>query len=366
MHVRWLELSSFRNYASLSFAPDPGLNILVGQNGQGKTSLLEGLHVLLTGRSFRTARISECVTWDAPRAGVAGEVEQAEQRRAVRLTLSGRTVAAALGAPCPWARAVTFSATDLELLTGAPQVRRAYLDGAGGKLAPSHAEACRRYRLVLHQRGRLLGRLAGRGDAERLLSPWDEQVATLGAAIVHRRLETLEVLGRDAREVWSALAPRGAEMALAYAPGVEPGAAGDATRERLRVARAAARPAELARGVTLVGPHRDDLVVRLGRADARVYASRGEQRLLALALRLGEAAAVRRRLGAPPVLLLDDLLSELDGGARERVLAWLGGQGQVVFSTTDAGAVATAAGAAWEVSGGEVEVLDAMVAGGTA
>lgn len=374
MHVRWLELSAFRNYASLSFAPDPGLNALIGPNGQGKTSLLEALHLLLTGRSFRTTRVAECVAWDAASAVVTGEVAEAEQRRQIRVTVLPGGGIEALGGPCPWARAVTFAAPDLELLTGAPAVRRAYLDGAAAKLAPAHAEACRRYRLVLHQRGRLLGRLAGRADAERLLAPWDAQVAALGSEIVHRRLETLEVLSQDTREVWRALAPDGAGMALVYAPVVPPGEAPATTRERLLAALAAGRRAELQRGVTLAGPHRDDLVVRLGRADARAYASRGEQRLLAVTLRLAEAAAVRRRLGAPPVLLLDDILSELDPTVRARVLAWFAGQGQVLFTTADAVAAAGAAGVTWDVRRGEVEALDAprdaprdaMVAGGAA
>ncbi|MBI4011149.1 MAG: DNA replication and repair protein RecF [Candidatus Rokubacteria bacterium] len=370
MHVRWLELSAFRNYASLSFAPDPGLNALIGPNGQGKTSLLEALHLLLTGRSFRTTRVAECVAWDAPEAVVTGEVAEAEQRRQIRVTVLPRGGVEATGGPCPWARAVSFAALDLELLTGAPAVRRAYLDGAAARLAPAHAEACRRYRLVLYQRGRLLGHLAGRADADRLLAPWDEQVAGLGGEIVHRRIETLEVLSHDTREVWRALAHDAAEMALVYAPIVPPGESAAATGERLLAALAAGRPAELQRGLTLAGPHRDDLVIRLGRADARAYASRGEQRLLAVTLRLAEAAAVRRRLGAPPVLLLDDILSELDPAGRGRVLAWLAGQGQVLFTTADALAAAGAAGAAWDVRRGEVEAVDAprdvMVAGGAA
>jgi DNA replication and repair protein RecF len=363
VHVRWLQLSAFRNYGSLSFAPDPGLNVLVGKNGQGKTSLLEALHVLLTGRSFRTARLAECVGWEAAAAVVSGEIERGAERRQVRLTLLAGGGVETGAAPSAWARAVSFSAPDLALLTGSPTLRRAYLDGATAKLMPAHAETVRRYRLVLHQRGRLLGHLAGRGDADRLLAPWDEQVAALGSDVTHRRLEALAGLAEDAAAVWRELAPQGTTMGLEYAPALAPGPDAASTRERLLGALTAGRAQELARGATLIGPHRDDLVVRLGSADARIYASRGEQRLLVLALRLGEAATVRRRLGAPPVLLLDDLLSELDRDARERVLAWLTGQGQVVFSATDGVA---AAGVAWEVSRGEVDTLDAIVAGGAA
>jgi DNA replication and repair protein RecF len=365
VHVRWLTLRAFRNHASLSFTPDPGLNVLTGPNGQGKTSLLEAAHVLLTGRSFRTSRVADCVAWGAAQAHVAGEVEHAEQRRALRVALAAGGGVDVQGGPCPWARAVSFTAGDLELLAGGPQVRRAYVDGAAVRLVPGHADTCRRYRLVLYQRGRLLGGLAGRGDLERLLAPWDEQVVTLGADIVHRRLDTLEALGGDMQEIWRIVAPQEAPMAVAYAPAVPVGGDAAGTRERLAAALRAARRAELRRGVTLAGPHRDDLVVRLGPVDARTFASRGQQRLLALTLRLAEAAAVRRRLGTTAVLLLDDLLSELDREARERVTAWLGAQGgQAIFSTTDA--VPGSAGAVWDVRGGDVAALETMVAGGAA
>jgi DNA replication and repair protein RecF len=366
VQVRWLELSAFRNYASLSFNPDPGLNVLVGPNGQGKTSLLEALHLLLTGRSFRTTRVAECVARDASEARIAGEVTEAGQRREIRLALRSDGAVEAAGGPCPWARVVSFAAPDLALISGAPAVRRGYLDGTAAKLTPAHAEVCRRYRLVLHQRSRLLGQLVGRGDAERLLEPWDEQLAALGGELVHRRLDTLEVLGRDTAEVWRALAAGGAAMALVYGPVVAPGPDVAATGQRLLAALGEGRRRDLQRGLTLVGPHRDDLVVRLGAGDARAYASRGEQRLLVLTLRLAEAAAVRRQTGTPPVLLLDDVLTELDGEARERVLAWLAGQGQVLFSTTD---VVTAAGvpaAGWDVRHGEVDPLDTIAARGAA
>ncbi|MGH7318313.1 MAG: DNA replication/repair protein RecF [Candidatus Rokuibacteriota bacterium] len=369
MHVRWLELVGFRNYASLSFAPDPGLNVLIGGNGQGKTSLLEALHLLLAGRSFRTTRLADCIGWDAREARIAGEIEHGRGRRAIRVRVQAEGRLEADGGLCPWARVVTFASSDLSLLTGPPQARRTYLDGATAKLIPAHAEKCRRYRLLLHQRGRLLLQLGGRADGERLLAPWDEQVATLGSEIAHRRIETLEALGKDAGEIWRALAPEGRSLDLVYVPTRAPGADRAATAASLLEALTASRAAEIRRGMTLVGPHRDDLVVRLGRMDARSYASRGEQRVIVLTLRLAEAASVGRRLGAPPVLLLDDVLSELDLEARERVLLWLQAQGQTLLSTTDAAALPRAVAASWDVRDGAVgggAMADAIVAGGAA
>jgi DNA replication and repair protein RecF len=367
VHVRWLELVGFRNYASLRFIPDAGLNILVGDNGHGKTSLLEALHVLLAGRSFRTPRLGECVAWDGAEARVAGEIADGGQSREVRLTLASREAGGELrGTLCPWARAVTFAASDVALLTGGPGGRRAYLDGVAAKLTPLHAEVARRYRLVLQQRIRLLPQLAGRSDADRLLGPWDEQLATLGGELVHRRLEALAAVAHEAAALGRRLWPQEATIELRYVPTVVPGDTAAATRERLIEALVEGRRRELQRGLTLVGPHRDDVLVRLGRADAHREASRGEQRLVALALRLAEAAAVRRRLQTGPVFLLDDLLSELDRGVRQRLLAWLGTQGQVLFSTTDAVPEAAAGGTAWDVRRAEVAAARGAGARGVA
>jgi DNA replication and repair protein RecF len=254
---------------------------------------------------------------------------------------------------------VSFAATDLALLAGGPHLRRAYLDGAAARLVPAHAETCRRYRLALQQRTRLLADLGGRRDGERLLQPWDEQLALLGSEIVHRRLDTLSILAETVRTVQEALAPRPEGVGLRYEPSVPPEAEREATRQGLLAALARTRAADQRRGVTHVGPHRDDLAVRLGRADARRDASRGEQRLLVLALRLGVAMAMRRRHGDDPVLLLDDVLSELDRDVGGRLLGWLEGQGQVIYTATDAQAGAGSAGAAWLLAEGRVEAAAA-------
>jgi DNA replication and repair protein RecF len=282
----------------------------------------------------------------------------------VRLELHAREGGVEVrGTLCPWAGAVSFAAADLALLSGGPHLRRAYLDAATAKLVPAHAETCRRYRLALQQRTRLLGDLAGRVDAERLLAPWDEQLATLGSELVHRRLDALGFLGDAVREVHRALAPAAAGVTLGYEPSVPPGAERADTRDALARALAAGRAEDLRRGLTRVGPHRDDVAVRLGRADARVAASRGEQRLVTLALRLAEARVLQRRLGHAPVLLLDDILSELDREVGDRVLAWLVAGGQVIYSATDAQPAAAAVGAAWQVEAGRVEPLGAFARG---
>jgi DNA replication and repair protein RecF len=170
----------------------------------------------------------------------------------------------------------------------------------------------------------------------------------------------LALLATAVREVLDALAPDAAGVVLSYEASVTPGADREATRSTLRVAFETAQAGDLRRGFTQVGPHRDDVSVRLGRADARTAVSRGEQRLLALALRLAVAVVVGRRHGDGPVLLLDDILSELDRGVGDRVLAWLESQGQVVYTATDAQPAAMAAGVVWHVAEGRRDAGGAL------
>lgn len=363
MRIRWIEGIDFRNYPRLTFRPEPGLNALVGPNGQGKTNLLEVLGVLLTGRSFRTARLAELPAWGAVRAEVCGELARGEVTRTVRLTLDRRGQGAELqGQRCPWGRAVAFSAHDLALLAGPPQARRVYLDAFAAKLHPAHLAALQRYRAALQQRGRLL-QLGARGVSA--LAPWDEQVAELGGALLRRRLQALETLREELRALSGLLALLPGPVEVVYLPTVLYEADPARQRETFLAALRERRGEELARGQTLVGPHRDDLLIRLGGVDARVFASRGEQRLLALLLRLAEAGPILRQTGSAPVLLLDDPLSELDRAARDRVLAWLEGQEQAVLSATDGVALPPAA-AVWEVNRREVGGAEPVTARGGA
>ena len=349
MHIETVELTDFRSYKSLLFNPVPDLNILTGPNAQGKTNLLEGLALLAVGRSFRGAKPLEMTRWGSKSAAVSGEIRRSDSARRLRRILAPREdgVWTLMGEGCTWARVIPFGWSDLAIVNGAPQARRNFLDGFVAKIYPSYASTHRRYRQVLARRNHLLQRGGGGGQGR--LEPWNEQIVDLGMEIISRRRQGVVSLSSEAERLYPALGGRGS-IVIEYrsALGDVPTAA--SFHERLL----ARFPEEIRRGQTLVGPHRDDLLVALQGRDLRTFGSRGQQRLMALTLRLAEAAPVEKAVGSAPVILLDDALSELDPGVQGRVLSHVARVGQVFLTTADAPLTDGADAHWWEVRDGEV------------
>ena len=344
MQIAWIQALEFRNYPALTWSPSPKLNVLIGPNAQGKTNLLEALGFLLTGRSFRTTRLAELPRWGADGLSVAGELTRSEASRVVRRGLARSPSGAwqVSGEDCPWARAVAFGWQDLEVLHGAPAARRAFLDGFAARLYPGHRPALLRYRQVLARRNLLLQRAV----PEAALAPWDEQLAEVGMELVGRRRRALAALQTEVARLVPGLTGERHKIELRYRCSV--GEAGEPAA--LRAALERGRPQERRRGQTLVGPHRDDVMIELDGVDLRLYGSRGQQRLVALALRLAEVLPITEATGTAPVLLLDDALSELDGRGREHVLREVEAAEQVFLTTPEP--LAGVAGARWRVHGG--------------
>jgi DNA replication and repair protein RecF len=357
LQIGWIQLVDFRNYPTLSYSPSATLNLLTGANAQGKSNLLEAVGVLLTGRSFRTSRVAEIPRLGATSASLAGEIRREEGSHTVRRTLQQRDdgIWQRAGEDCPWARVVAFGWQDLEILNGVPAVRRNFLDGFAARLYPSHRAAFVRFREIMTRRNRLLQeRLPERVLATRL-APWDEQFATVGMELIGRRRRAAAALQTEIARVYPSLAGdrrtlsgEHEKVEIRYRAGI-----GEATEpQALLTALERVRPAEMRRGQTLVGPHRDDLAIELGGLEARAFGSRGQQRLLALALRLAEVLPIRDVVGTAPVLLLDDALSELDGDVRDNVLREIRSAEQVLLTTADALDVPDAA--RWIVTKGEI------------
>lgn len=250
-----------------------------------------------------------------------------------------------------WARAIPFGWSDLAVVNGPPQARRNFIDGFVGKLYPAYGSTLRRYREVLARRNHLLQN--GGGGIQSRLEPWNEQLIALGMEISSRRQQGARVLGDEARQLYPVLGGRG-EVEIEYRSmlGAVP------TAEQFAVALEHRLGHEMRRGQTLVGPHRDDVLVALDGHDLRVFGSRGQQRLMALTLRLAEATPVAEAVGSPPVVLLDDAMSELDPGVQERVMEYVSGIGQVFLTTAEASLPDVGRAHWWNVMGGTVRDTD--------
>jgi DNA replication and repair protein RecF len=346
VQIGCVQLLEFRNYRTLSYRPVARLNLLTGRNAQGKTNLLEALAVLLTGRSFRTTRVAELPRWGADGATLSAELQRSEGTRTVRRTIQRQETGTwqATGDTCAWARVIVFGWQDLAILNGGPSARRMFIDGFAARLYAGHLPALLRYRRLLEQRNRLL---QSRASVERL-APWDDQVAAVGMELIDRRRRAVAALQTELGRVYSTVSGERQKVQVGYRSVI-----GEATEPAALVAALGqARPIELRRGQTLVGPHRDDLAIELDGVDARAFGSRGQQRLLALSLRLAEVMPVAEAAGTAPVLLLDDALSELDPGVRDNVLREIQGVEQVFLTSPEPLVVSGAA--RWVVDGGGI------------
>ncbi|MEU8267789.1 DNA replication/repair protein RecF [Sphaerisporangium sp. NPDC049002] len=405
MHVAHLSLTDFRSYSAVELALEPGVTALVGPNGQGKTNLVEALGYVATLGSFRVATDAPLVRQGAARAIIRSVVVRDDRRALVEIEINpGRANRARLNrSPVPrprdvlgLLRTVLFAPEDLALVKGDPSDRRGFLDDLLVARAPRFAGVRADYDRVLKQRGALLrtamqarpGRrqsprrqeaeagfsAAGAGDALSTLEVWDAHLARHGAELLAARLELVEALRPLVAKAYALLAPSSAPADMEYRDSLstEPGASrgvvaptpsavpGPAVVDRtgleeaLRASLIEVRQAELERGVTLVGPHRDDLLLRLGDLPARGYASHGESWSFALALRLA-AYDLLRAEGGDPVLILDDVFAELDSRRRRSLAEIVAPAEQVLITAAVPEDVpAQLAGARFDVAEGSV------------
>ena len=343
MRLASLILANFRSYRHLHVDFGPGVNILYGHNAAGKTNVLESAFFLATSKSHRTHLDQELLTWGESSLAVGGVLDsgygqldaeiryQAGKRKQLRLGGSPVRVIDLLGR-IPM---VFFAPDDLQMLKGSPALRRRYLDLFLSQTHPRYFTALQSYLRVLAQRNGLLRQLREGGGADSTLDVWDEQLVDYAAEVVAYRLEAMKPVQERARETQARLSHGDEKLSLAYlcTAGYAGQTAGD-IRDALRRALQQHRREDLARAQTTVGPHRDDLQVRLNGVEARSFGSQGQQRSAVLALKLAELAYLRENLGTAPVLLLDDVTSELDGGRRSLLLEVVGREAQTFMTCT--------------------------------
>jgi DNA replication and repair protein RecF len=299
--------------------------LAVGPNGVGKTNLLESVHVGTQGFSPRTRADTQLIRFGetAARIGVRGRRNSVPLAIEVTLEAGAAKHATINGAPLRGDVAtLVFTPDRLAIVKGAPATRRAYFDRALGRLSPARAQLPAEYGAAIAQRNASLRRIAAGFSSRVALAPWTERVADLGADLVAARRDVLALLGPSFAERAGELGLPDAELRYA---GEAPTAA--MLEERLE--------RDLERGVTGAGPHLDDIVIASGARELRSFGSQGEQRLAVLALLLAEAEVLAERRDSPPLLLLDDVLSELDPERRRILAARVGQAGQALITATD-------------------------------
>ena len=350
MQITELTLRSYRSYETLHLAFDPGVQIFLGANAQGKTNIIEALYYAAFGRSHRTSSDAELIRVGADgayiglsfrRHDVPGELSFTFARGARRrITYAGESLRQRdLVGLLPM---VLFSPEDLFLVKGAPALRRRYLDAELSQASPAYYGELLRYTRILKQRNAVLKDIRERLAAPDDLPPWDAQLAKSAAYIVTRRIAAVAQLGALSARVQAVLAA-GEELALAYeiaGAGAEDFAEDDMT-ESLHVwynkMLCDGRARDIARAATGVGPHLDDLVLRVGGMSLRSYGSQGQQRTGALALKLAELFYLQENIGEAPILLLDDVMSELDADRRRALLDFIRHEHiQTFITATDA------------------------------
>lgn len=360
MRLTHLLLTDYRNIERLEVDLPERVGVFVGENAQGKSNILEAVYMLAAMRAVRAEQDAQVIRRAAlddvlPAARVVGQAETVQGPLKVEVTLTGRPgpngpiatktarvngvpkrVSAAVGR----ITAVLFTADDLHLIDGSPSTRRRYLDMMLAQVDPAYAKNRSRFERVLTQRNHLLKRIRDGAAGRDELPYWDEQIATNGAVLFGRRARALGVMSRLAQAVHAKLAP-GEHLATHYRPRLEPlpadpaEAEEEAIAEAYRSALAASLSRDIPAGMTLQGPHRDDVFFSLDDFPAAGFASRAQQRTIALSLRLAEAQYLRECRGDPPLLLLDDVLSEMDASRRDSVLAALGDVDQMLVTGTD-------------------------------
>ena len=350
MQITELTLRSYRSYETLHLAFDPGVQIFLGANAQGKTNIIEALYYAAFGRSHRTSSDAELIRVGADGAHIALSFRRHDVPGALsftfargarrRIEYAGESLRQRdLVGILPM---VLFSPEDLFLVKGAPALRRRYLDAELSQASPAYYGELLRYTRILKQRNAVLKDIRERLAAPDDLLPWDAQLAKSAAYIVTRRTSAVAQLGALSARVQSVLAA-GEELTLVYdiagaAP--ESGAKDDMTErlylwynKMLREGRAR----DIARAATGVGPHLDDLVLRVGGMNLRSFGSQGQQRTGALALKLAELFYLQENVGEAPILLLDDVMSELDADRRRALLDFIRHENiQTFITATDA------------------------------
>lgn len=345
MRIVELTLKNFRNYEQCHFVPCEGVTVLIGNNGQGKTNILEAVALTCTGRSHRTRQDKELVRWGSDIADVHIITERRDGRHDVQIlmpTSGKRKIMVSKqeigrsGELLGHVTGVLFSPEDLRTVKDGPAERRRFVDMALSQLKPAYYYAMQRFNRTLKQRNELLRAAAVNGSLLSTLEAWDEQLVQSALDLRKQRETYIQKLSDTAAFTHNDIADQKESLRISYTPSLE-----SETFEGCMDALLASRDTDLRRLTTTLGPHRDDVTVLVNERDVRAFGSQGQQRTAALSMRLAELSVMHEEMGEWPVLMLDDVMSELDPGRRRHLLSHLKGV-QTLVTCTDAADLAGA------------------------
>lgn len=373
MNISFLLLRDFRNYRHLELRLRPGVTLFFGRNASGKTNLLEACYYLSSLTSVRAERDHDLCRWGAQEFTVGCRVEHNETAKTIKIQVavepSLRKKVTVEDVPVRKSDlirvlpAVYFSPDDLYMVKRASALRRKFLDSLLGRIDPEYARLLSKYQDALTRRNSVLKKIHADSSWRKTLESLDRILVETGSRVIARRLAAMDDLRKETSETYDFIAGRPCDVTYYSSIGLIAGgsltAVNDISRtfkDRLREL----REEETARGITLSGPHRDDIVLTLDGKEVRYFGSQGEQRSAALALKIAEAKMLESVFGRRPVLLLDDVLSELDEGRRKKVLSLCDLGHQILITSTDPIRGVASRVVEFRVQGGTVEPYEGV------
>jgi DNA replication and repair protein RecF len=345
MYIEQLRLKNYRNYESLTIDFANKVNVILGENAQGKTNVMESIYVLAMAKSHRTSNDKDLIRWDEEYAKIEGRVQKQYSSLPLELVISKKGKKAKcnhieqqkLSQYVGNFNVVMFAPEDLTLVKGSPQVRRRFIDMEIGQISPIYLHDMSQYQKILQQRNHFLKMMQIKKQTDQtMLEILTEQFIQMAVKIVTKRFEFLRLLEKWAQPIHSGISRGLEQLQIEYKPSVDVLEDQDMSTMTIRFDEKFSKvmQREIERGTTLFGPHRDDLLFYVNKRDVQTFGSQGQQRTTALSLKLAEIELIHSEIGEYPVLLLDDVLSELDDYRQSHLLNTIQGKVQTFVTTT--------------------------------
>lgn len=346
MNIERLQLTDYRNYKSLTLDFSNKINVFIGENAQGKTNVMESIYVLAMAKSHRTANDKELIRWDADYGKIEGVVNKRYGSVPIELTISKKgkkgkinhLEQSKLSNYIGQMNVVMFAPEDLNIVKGSPQIRRRFIDMEIGQISPVYLHDLLTFQKILKQRNHLLKNNQGKASlaSDVMFDIYTEQYVQAAVQIIQKRFQFMELLQAWAEPIHFGISRGLEKLVIKYRPvsGMEANWSAQQMMEYLTKKLEEVKQREIERGVTLIGPHRDDLQFFVNDYDVQTYGSQGQQRTTALSLKLAEIELIKQETKETPILLLDDVLSELDDYRQSHLLNTIQGEVQTFVTTT--------------------------------